>query len=68
MYLLLLFSLDEAAFSAKMYELCEETIWKLIDINPDCREYILKAHKLYQIQDKDINILFDSIQNGDLGV
>lgn len=49
-----------------MYEFCEETTLKLIDINPDCREYISKACELYEIQEKDIGALFDLIREKSL--
>lgn len=39
---------------------------KLIDINPDCREYIIKAFELYEIQEKDIGALFDLISEKSL--
>lgn len=44
-----------------MYELCEETLMKLIDINPDCLDYILKGYELYKVQGKDINVFFELI-------
>lgn len=36
-------------------------VWKLIDINPDCREYIVKIICLYKSQNKDVGPLFDAI-------
>lgn len=53
--------LADAAFEAKKYALCEENLLKLIDINPDCREYLIQLLNVYKAENKDINILLELI-------
>ena len=47
---------------AKRHSLCESTLWKLIEINPDCKTYIIHLIKIFNFQKKDISSLFDIIQ------
>ena len=38
----------------------------MININPDCREYIAKIHEIYKSQNRCINALFDTIKEKSL--
>lgn len=58
--------LADATFGAHKYSECEEIVCKLLEINPDCREYISQIIQLYKYQKKDICSLFDQIKNKSL--
>lgn len=53
--------LADAAFNAKKYALCEDNLFKLIEINPDCREYLVQLVNVYNVENKDINNLLEFI-------
>lgn len=58
--------LAEAAFNAKEYALCEENLLKLIEINPDCREYLVQLFNIYNIENREVNNLVELIREKSL--
>lgn len=55
--------LVEATFRLKDFVSCEEFVLKLIDINPDCKEYAEKLLCLYELQGKDVRDCFKLIKS-----
>lgn len=58
--------LADASFNVQNFNLCEEIVLKLIEINPDCRKYINQIIQVYKHQNKDIYSLFDFIKKKSL--
>ena len=65
-FLLIIFILADAAFNAKKYALCKDNLLKLIDINSDCREYLIQLVNVYKAENKDINQLLEFIHEKSL--